>query len=230
MIEQQSRGVNNINLVTPTMYVYQIIEAIKIARKNGLKIPIIYNTNSYENVSTIRALNGYIDVYLPDLKYYSDEIAIKYSKAPNYFKVSTEAIKEMYKQVGEPIFDENGIIKKGVIIRHLILPNHIQNTEHILKWIKDTFDNKVYVSVMAQYFPTYKAKNIPELNRKLVGAAQRVPTDKAKNDDKLNRKISTKEYKKVENYMYLLGIENGYMQDLGKHEEEFVPVFDFKNV
>lgn len=208
MIEQQSRGVNNINLVTPTMYVYQIIEAIKIARKNGLKIPIIYNTNSYEDVSTIRALNGYIDVYLPDLKYYSDEIAIKYSKAPNYFKVSTEAIKEMYKQVGEPIFDENGIIKKGVIIRHLILPNHIQNTEHILKWIKDTFDNKVYVSVMAQYFPTYKAKN----------------------DDKLNRKISTKEYKKVENYMYLLGIENGYMQDLGKHEEEFVPVFDLKNV
>lgn len=208
MIEQQSRGVNNINLVTPTMYVYQIIEAIKIARKNGLKIPIIYNTNSYENVSTIRALNGYIDVYLPDLKYYSDEIAIKYSKAPNYFKVSTEAIKEMYKQVGEPIFDENGIIKKGVIIRHLILPNHIQNTEHILKWIKDTFDNKIYVSVMAQYFPTYKAKN----------------------DDKLNRKISTKEYKKVENYMYLLGIENGYMQDLGKHEEEFVPVFDLKNV
>lgn len=208
MIEQQSRGVNNINLVTPTMYVYQIIEAIKIARKNGLKIPIIYNTNSYENVSTIRALNGYIDVYLPDLKYYSDEVAIKYSKAPNYFKVSTEAIKEMYKQVGEPIFDENGIIKKGVIIRHLILPNHIQNTEHILKWIKDTFDNKVYVSVMAQYFPTYKAKN----------------------DDKLNRKISTKEYKKVENYMYLLGIENGYMQDLGKHEEEFVPVFDLKNV
>ena len=208
MIEQQSRGVNNINLVTPTMYVYQIIEAIKIARKNGLKIPIIYNTNSYENVSTIRALNGYIDVYLPDLKYYSDEVAIKYSKAPNYFKVSTEAIKEMYKQVGEPIFDENGIIKKGVIIRHLILPNHIQNTEHILKWIKDTFDNKVYVSVMAQYFPTYKAKN----------------------DDKLNRKISTREYKKVENYMYLLGTENGYMQDLGKHEEEFVPVFDLKNV
>ena len=208
MIEQQSRGVNNINLVTPTMYVYQIIEAIKIARKNGLKIPIIYNTNSYENVSTIRALNGYIDVYLPDLKYYSDEIAIKYSKAPNYFKISTEAIKEMYKQVGEPIFDENGIIKKGVIIRHLILPNHIQNTEHILKWIKDTFDNKVYVSVMAQYFPTYKAKN----------------------DDKLNRKISTREYKKVENYMYLLGTENGYMQDLGKHEEEFVPVFDLKNV
>ena len=208
MIEQQSRGVNNINLVTPTMYVYQIIEAIKIARKNGLKIPIIYNTNSYENISTIRALNGYIDVYLPDLKYYSDEIAIKYSKAPNYFKVSTEAIKEMYKQVGEPIFDENGIIKKGVIIRHLILPNHIQNTEHILKWIKDTFDNKIYVSVMAQYFPTYKTKN----------------------DDKLNRKISTREYKKVENYMYLLGTENGYMQDLGKHEEEFVPVFDLKNV
>ncbi len=208
MLEQQERGVNNINLVTPTMYVYQIIEAIKIAKANGLKIPIIYNTNSYENVETIKALNGFIDVYLPDLKYYSDEIAIKYSKAPRYFEVATKAIQEMYNQVGKPVFDENGIIKKGVVIRHLILPNHTQNSIHILKWVKENFDDNVLISVMAQYFPTYKAKK----------------------DKKLCRKISTAEYKKVESYMYEIGLNNGYMQDLGKHEEEFVPKFDFKNV
>ena len=207
-LEQQERKVNNINLVTGTMYVEQIIDAIKIARKNGLRIPIIYNTNGYENVETIKMLNGYIDVYLPDLKYYSDEIAIKYSKAPRYFEVATKAIQEMYNQVGKPVFDENGIIKKGVVIRHLILPNHTQNSIHILKWVKENFDDNVLISVMAQYFPTYKAKK----------------------DKKLCRKISTAEYKKVESYMYEIGLNNGYMQDLGKHEEEFVPKFDFKNV
>ena len=135
-IEQQEKGAHNINLVTPTMYVVQIIEALKIAKKNGLNIPIIYNTNSYENIETIQMLEGYVDVYLPDLKYYSDELAKKYSKAKDYFENATKAIQEMYRQVGKPEFDENGMIKKGVIIRHLILPNYIQNTKNILKWIK----------------------------------------------------------------------------------------------
>ena len=207
-LEQQERKVNNINLVTPTMYAYQIIEAIKIARNKGLQIPIIYNSNGYENVNTIKALNGYIDVYLPDLKYYSDDIAIKYSLAPNYFEIATKAIKEMYNQVGSPVFDENGIIKKGVIIRHLILPNYVQNTKRILKWIKENMPKDVYVSVMAQYFPTFKAKNI----------------------EKINRKITIKEYREVESYLYALDLENGYMQDLGKHEEEYVPDFDFRGV
>lgn len=111
-VEQQRRGVNNINLVTPTMYAYQIIEAIKIARNKGLNIPVIYNSNGYESVQTIKDLNGYIDVYLPDFKYYSDEIAIKYSKAPHYKEIASKAIKEMYNQVGPAQFDENGIIKK----------------------------------------------------------------------------------------------------------------------
>ena len=128
-LDQQAKGVNNINLVTPTMYAYQIIEALKIAKENGLNIPIIYNTNGYENVETIKMLNGYIDVYLPDLKYYSNELSTKYSKADNYFKIATTAIQEMQKQVGNPIFNENGIIQKGVIIRHLVLPNHIQNSK-----------------------------------------------------------------------------------------------------
>ena len=203
-INQQNKNVNNINLVTPTMYVPQIIEAIKIARNNGLKIPIIYNSNGYENVETIKMLDGYIDVYLPDLKYYSNEIAKKYSKIDNYFSNAVNAIKEMQKQVGNPIFNEDGIIQKGVIIRHLILPNHILNTKKILKYIKENFDENTYISVMAQYFPTYKAKD----------------------DDKINRKISKKEYKEVEEYLYLLNLKNGYIQELGEHEEEYVPNFD----
>lgn len=203
-IKQQNKGVNNINLVTPTMYVPQIIEAIKIAKANGLSIPIVYNSNGYENIETIKMLEGYIDVYLPDLKYYSDELAKKYSKIDNYFSIATAAIKEMQRQVGNPVFDENGIIKRGVIIRHLILPNHIQNTKNILKYIKENFDNETYISVMAQYFPTYKAKE----------------------DKLLNRKISNKEYREIENYLYILDLKNGYMQELGEHEEEYVPKFD----
>lgn len=203
MLKQQEKGVNNINLVTPTMYVYQIIEAIKIARKRGLKIPIIYNTNGYENVKTIQDLNGYVDIYLPDLKYYSNELSKKYSKIDNYFKYATEAIKEMYKQVGSPIFDENGIIKKGLIIRHLVLPNHLQNSKHILKWIKENMPEDTYVSVMAQYFHTYKAKE----------------------DNLINRKLNKKEYREIEEFLYTLNLENGYMQELGEHEEEYVPNF-----
>lgn len=203
MLEQQEKGVNNINLVTPTMYVYQIIEAIKIARQNGLNIPIIYNTNGYENVKTIQDLNGYIDIYLPDLKYYSNELSKKYSKVDNYFKYTTEAIKEMYRQVGCPVFDENGIIQKGLIIRHLVLPNHLQNSKHVLKWIKENMPEDTYVSVMAQYFPTYKAKE----------------------DDLINRKLTKKEYKEIEEFLYTLYLKNGYMQELGEHEEEYVPDF-----
>ncbi len=200
-LDQQKNNVHNINLVTPTMYALQIIEAIKIAKKQGLNIPIIYNTNGYENIETIKLLNGLIDVYLPDLKYFSNTIAVKYSNANNYFKIATEAIKEMYNQAGTAKFDEEGIIKKGVIIRHLVLPNHIQNSKNILKWIKENMPEDVYVSVMAQYFPTYKAKE----------------------DAYINRKLTKKEYKEIENYLYTLNIENGYIQELGEHEEEYVP-------
>ena len=203
-IKQQEKNVNNINLVTPTMYVPQIIEAIKIARKKGLNIPIIYNSNGYENMETIKKLNGYIDIYLPDLKYYSNEIAKKYSKIDNYFETAISAIKEMQKQVGNPIFNEEGIIQKGVVIRHLILPHHLLNTKNILKYVKENFDENTYISIMAQYFPTYKAKE----------------------DKLINRKLTKKEYKEIENYLYLLNLKNGYIQELGEHEEEYVPNFD----
>ena len=203
-IKQQEKGVNNINLVTPTMYAYQIIEAIKIAKRNGLNIPILYNTNGYERVETIKALEGYIDVYLPDLKYYSNLLSKKYSNVDNYFEVATNAIKEMYKQVGTAQFNKDGIIQKGVIIRHLVLPNHLQNSKHILKWIKENMPEDTYVSVMAQYFPTYKAKE----------------------DKNINRKLTKKEYEEIENYLYTLQLEKGYMQELGEHEEEYVPKWD----
>lgn len=199
-IKQQEKDVENINLVTPTSYVPQIIEAIKIARENGLKIPIVYNTNGYEKVETLKMLEGYIDIYLPDLKYSDDLLAKRLSKVDNYFEIATNAIKEMHRQVGQPVFNEDGIMQKGMIIRHLVLPNHILNSRRVLKWINDNM-NDVYVSVMAQYFPTYKAKGIEDINRKLT----------------------KEEYEEIENYLYRLNLENGYIQELGEHEEEYVP-------
>lgn len=202
-LKQQEKGVENINLVTPTSYVPQIIEAIKIAKRKGLNIPIVYNTNGYEKVETLKLLEGYIDIYLPDLKYADDTLAKRLSKVDNYFEIATNSIKEMYRQVGNPIFDESGIMKKGMIIRHLVLPNNLLNSRKVLKWINDNM-NDVYVSVMAQYFPTYKAKEIEDINRKLT----------------------KEEYEEIENYLYRLNLENGYIQELGEHEEEYVPKWE----
>ena len=203
-ILQQEKGVENINLVTPTSYVPQIIEALKIAKKKGLKIPIVYNTNGYEKIETLKMLEGYIDIYLPDLKYYYDKLGKKYSGVNNYFEIATKAIKEMYRQVGAPTLNEKGIMEKGLMVRHLVLPNEIKNSKKVLKWLKDSLDNNVFVSIMAQYFPTYKAKNI----------------------ENLNRKLTKEEYEEIENYIYELDFENGYMQDLGDREEEYVPKWD----
>lgn len=202
-LEQQAKNVENINLVTPTSHVPQIIEAIKIARKNGLTLPIVYNTNGYEKVETLKMLEGYIDIYLPDLKYSDDLLAKRLSKVDNYFEIATSAIKEMHRQVCKAQFDKNGIMQKGMIIRHLVLPNHILNSRRVLKWINDNM-NDVYVSVMAQYFPTYRAKEIEDINRKLT----------------------KEEYEEIENYLYRLNLENGYIQELGEHEEEYVPKWE----
>ena len=202
-IKQQEKDVENINLVTPTSYVPQIIEAIKIARNNGLKLPIVYNTNGYEKVETLKMLEGYIDIYLPDFKYSDNELAKRLSKVDNYFEIVTEALKEMYRQTGKSIFNDDGIMQKGMLIRHLVLPNHILNSRRVLKWINENMHD-VYVSVMAQYFPTYKAKDI----------------------DDINRKLTKEEYEQIENYLYRLDLENGYIQELGEHEEEYVPKWE----
>lgn len=202
-IKQQEKDVENINLVTPTSYVPQIIEAIKIARNKGLKLPIVYNTNGYEKVETLKMLEGYVDIYLPDFKYSDNELAKRLSKVDNYFEIATQALIEMYKQTGKAVFDDRGIMQKGMIIRHLVLPNHILNSRRVLKWINENMHD-VYVSVMAQYFPTYKAKDIEDINRKLT----------------------KEEYEQIENYLYRLDLENGYIQELGEHEEEYVPKWD----
>lgn len=204
-LKQQERKAENINLVTPTSYVPQIIEAIKIAKNKGLKLPIVYNTNSYENIETIKMLEGYVDIYLPDLKYADNLLAKKLSHIDHYFETATQAIQEMYKQVGKPALNEKGIMQKGMIIRHLVLPNYIENSKLVLKWIHENLTNDVYVSIMAQYFPTYKAKE----------------------DEKLNRKLTKEEWNEILEYIDTIEIENGYIQELGDHEEEYVPKWEF---
>ncbi len=204
-IKHKNKKVENINLVTPTSYVPQIIEAIKIARSNGLKIPIIYNTNGYEKIETIKKLKGYIDIYLPDLKYSETSISKELSNVDNYFKIATQAIQEMINQVGTPKINKEGIMQKGVMIRHLVLPSYIENSKKILKWIKYNLPNEIYVSIMAQYFPTYKAKD----------------------NNKINRKLTNNEWKKIKDYIEKLDIQNGYFQELGEHEEEYVPKWKY---
>lgn len=204
-LELEGNGANNINLVTPTHYVPQIIEALKLSKANGLKIPILYNSNGYDSLDTLKALDGYIDVYLPDLKYYNSKYSLKYSMAKDYFEKASIAIEEMYRQVGKPVFDENGIIKKGAIIRHLMLPGLLFDSKKILDYIHKTFGNNVYISLMNQYTPMFKASNYPEINRKL----------------------NEKHYDSIIDYALDLGIKNAFIQESESSSEEFVP--DFKS-
>ena len=143
-------------------------------------------------------------MYLPDFKYFDNELAKKYSKVNNYVEIAQKAILEMYRQVGAPVLNQRGIIQKGLLIRHLVLPNHIENSKQVLKWLKENIDEDVYIDIMAQYFPTYLSKQ----------------------DNNLNRKLTKKEYEEIENYVLELDIKNGYMQELGEHEEEYVPKFE----
>jgi len=204
-LELQNKGVHNVNLVSPTPYVPMILKAIKISKRNGFHLPIVYNTNSYENIETIKILNGYIDIYLPDLKYYDDDVAMKYSKVPHYFETVSKNILEMYHQVGKATF-QDGIMQKGVIIRHLIMPGQILQTKRILDWIKEKLPKETCISIMAQYFPTHHAKNFPEINRK----------------------ITKQEYNFV--ISMLKDFENGFIQELSECEEEYVPNFNLDGI
>ena len=203
MIWLQNEGGNNINFVTGFMYIPQIVEAIKIARKNGLEIPTVYNSSGYESVDALKLLEGYIDVYLPDFKYYYDDLALRLSNAKDYKEIALNAIKEMLRQQSKNIYDENNMIEKGVIIRHLILPNHVQNSKQVLKLLKNNFGKQVYVSVMAQYFPVFNAEKFEDINRKLT----------------------VEELNDVEDFIYGLELKNGYIQSLEDNEEKYVPNF-----
>ncbi len=197
----EKTDVHNINLVSPTPYVNLIKNALEIYKPS---VPVVYNSSGYERKSTIESLKGYIDIYLPDFKYSSNELALNYSKAPDYTRIATDAINAMIQQTGENEYNENGIMKKGVIIRHLVLPNHTKNSIGVLDIINDKFKNTP-VSLMGQYVPVYKAEEY----------------------SKLSRKITKREYNKVKNYMVELGL-NGFSQELSSADEAFIPDWDYK--
>ena len=203
-IEKQEEGVHNINLVSPTPYITYIQKALQLAKQKGLKIPIVYNSNGYENVEALKKLAGLVDVYLPDFKYGDDSIAKKYSFAKDYTQSAIDAIKEMYRQVGHPVFNKDGIITRGVIIRHLVLPNNTQNTKKVLYKIANEIDKEAYVSLMGQY----------------------IPQDKSLEYEELNRKITEDEYNEAIDYFFEVGLANGFMQELDSAKEEYIP--DFK--
>ena len=208
MLELKDKNANNINLVTPSHYVNQIVDAIDIARKEGLSIPIVYNTSSYEKVETLKKLDGYVDVYLPDCKYYDDELAVKYSKAPGYYGIAIKAIEEMLNQTGKPVFDDNNMIQKGVIVRHMVLPGHTKDSCNVIKGLYEKFGNSIYLSMMSQYTPLEHVKEYA----------------------KINRRITTREYDKVLNYALDIGITNGFFQDMDVAKESFIPEFNLEGV
>lgn len=207
-LELQEQGANNINLVTPTHYVPQIIEAIKKARENGLWLPIVYNTGTYETVETLRMLDGYVDVYLPDMKYMDKETSKMYSCAHDYFETAAAAIAEMFRQVGSPQFSAAGIMTKGMIVRHLMLPGHIQDSKNIIKYLFDTYGDDIFISIMNQYTPLPQVRDIEELNRK----------------------ITEEEYEEVTDYAIGIGIENGFIQEGDTATESFIPDFGYQGV
>ena len=198
----KAQGAHNLNLVSPTCYSQLLIKILPKV-KVMTNLPIIWNSNSYEKPETINQFNNIIDVYLPDFKYYDNDLALKYSKTPNYFAIALKALKEMVRQVGEVELDENGLIKKGVIIRHLVLPGQIEDSKKVLKSIKDNFGNQVWVSLMSQYYPAYKSLNYSEINRTLSQA----------------------EYNEIKNYYENLDFANGYFQELESADKAYTPNF-----
>lgn len=207
-LELQEKGANNINLVTPTHYVPQIIEALKIAKSNNLTIPVLYNTNGYDSLETIKVLDGYIDVYLPDFKYFNDKYAIKYSNVNNYSSNTMKVIAEMLNQVGKPKFDSKGNIINGVIVRHLMLPGLLFDSKKVIDYIYNQYGDNVYISLMNQYVPMFKACDYPEINKSL----------------------NPKHYESLINYALDLGIENGFIQESGTDSIAYVPDFNFEGV
>lgn len=205
----QDQHANNINLVTPTHYVPQIILALQMARDNGLHIPIVYNTGSYEKVETIKMLEGLVDVYLPDCKYADSKLAKELSNAPDYLQVSMQAISEMLRQTGEPVFDERGMMLKGTIVRHLILPEHTRDSRKVLESLYQAFGDRIYISIMNQYTP--------------------MQGDFTQHSE-LKRQITNREYEKVIDYALNLGLSNGFTQEGNTASESFIPQFDGEGI
>lgn len=202
-LELQEKGAHNINLVTPTHFIPQMITALENAKNRGLAIPVLYNSGGYEEVDSLRLLNGLIDIYLPDLKYYSSELSARFSNAPDYFEKASAAIAEMYRQVGTPVFADT-LMKRGMIVRHLILPGQTKDSKKILRYLHDTYGDDIYVSIMNQYTPLPHVAEISELNRR----------------------VTAEEYRRVLLFAERIGIQNGFEQEGSAAEASFIPEFD----
>lgn len=208
-LELQEKEAHNINLVTPTHFIPQICYALHKAKTMGLTLPIVYNTGSYEETASLRMLEGLVDIYLPDLKYYSPELSMSYSNAADYFEKATAAIAEMHRQVGSPRFDEaTGLMQKGMIVRHLLLPGQTKDSKKILRYLHETYGNDIYVSIMNQYTPLTQVAAVPALNRK----------------------VTAEEYSRVLRFAEAIGIEQGFWQEGETADESFIPPFNYEGL
>jgi len=206
--ELKKKGANNINLVTGDHYIPLIRDAICMSKERGFDLPFIFNCSGYEKKEQIEMLDGLIDVYLPDMKYFSDDIAMKYSKAKNYFQTAKTALEEMFRQCPKIVFDDNDIIQKGMIVRHLVLPGCTEESRKIISYLYETYGDSIILSIMNQYTPL-EGNLLP---------------------DELNRKLSSKEYDEVVDYAIEIGVENAYIQEEGTVSESFIPEFDNEGV
>ena len=208
-LELQEKGAANINLVTAGHFIPQVCRALELSKADGLSIPIVYNTGSYEEVASLRLLEGLIDIWLPDLKYFSGALSARYSSAPDYFQVATAAIAEMFRQTPAAVFDpETGLMQRGIIVRHLMLPGQAADSKKLLRYLHTTYGDAIYISIMNQYTPLAGVSGIPGLNRR----------------------VTPEEYRRVLDFADRIGIENGFMQEDGTAAESFIPPFDYEGI
>ncbi len=208
MISLQEQNANNINLVTAGHYAPQTAEALYLAKEKGLRIPVVYNSSGYEKPETLRLLSGLVDVFLPDFKYLSPELSRKYSRAEDYGARAKEALKEMLRQTGSPCFDERGMIERGVIVRHLLLPGHVEESKRVVEYLYKTYRNQIYISIMNQYTP------MPAMAK----------------DPLLSRRVTKREYDRLVDYALSLGVEQGFIQEGETAKESFIPEFNGEGV
>lgn len=204
-VKLQNQGACNINLVTPTHFIPQICLSLREAKRQGLSIPVVYNTSGYEEASSLRLLEGLIDIYLPDMKYFSGELSRLFSHAPDYFEKSCAGLSEMHRQVGMPVFDSaTGLMKRGIIVRHLLLPGQTKDSKKVLRYLHEAYGNSIYISIMNQYTPLQQVAHIPDLSRR----------------------VTDTEYRRVLDFAERIGIEQGFFQEGETADESFIPDFD----
>ena len=207
-LELQEKGANNINLVTPTHYTPEIVWAVQRAREQGLTLPIVYNCSGYEKVETLRMLDGIVDIYLTDFKYMEKEMAKKYSRAEDYPEIAKAALMEMVRQTGVASFSADGMMKKGVIVRHLLLPGYLNNAKAVVQYVYETYGDTVFLSLMNQYTPLPQVEKYPEINRR----------------------VTEEEYEEIVDYAIEIGVENGFVQEGETAEESFIPEFNCEGI